>query len=70
MVNYVMGPLVGLCFSEDDRENEPYFSAAICHEKLLQAGFSCIEAHTYDGNRSKGYPIDLYLWLFNRVGLN
>ncbi|KAM0206097.1 hypothetical protein ACHAPQ_011621 [Fusarium lateritium] len=51
-VNYVMGPLVGWWLSEDGRENEPYVSAGIWHEKLLQAGFSGVEAYAFDGNMS------------------
>lgn len=51
-VNYVMGPLVGWWFSEEGRENEPYISAGIWHEKLLQAGFSGVEAYAFDGNMS------------------
>ncbi|KAF5573798.1 polyketide synthase [Fusarium pseudoanthophilum] len=51
-VNYVMGPLVGWWLSEDGRENEPYVSVGIWHEKLLQAGFSGVEAYAFDGNMS------------------
>jgi SAM-dependent methyltransferase len=51
-VNYVMGPLVGWWLSEDGRENEPYVSAGIWHKRLLQAGFSGVEAYAFDGNMS------------------
>jgi SAM-dependent methyltransferase len=51
-VNYVMGPLVGWWLSEDGREDEPYVSADIWHEKLLQSGFSGVEGYAFDGNMS------------------
>ncbi|OLN81992.1 Lovastatin diketide synthase LovF 19, partial [Colletotrichum chlorophyti] len=51
-VNYVMGPLVGWWLSEDGREHEPYVSAEVWHEKLLQSGFSGVEAYAFDGNMS------------------
>ena len=51
-VNYVMGPLVGWWLSEDGREHEPYVSHQVWHEKLLQSGFSGVEAYAFDGNMS------------------
>lgn len=51
-VNYVMGPLVGWWLSEDGREYEPYVSAQVWHERLLQSGFSGVEAYAFDGNMS------------------
>lgn len=51
-VNYVMGPLVGWWLSEDGREHEPYVSHEIWHEKLLQTGFTGVDAYAFDGNMS------------------
>ncbi|KAK0611428.1 acyl transferase domain-containing protein [Immersiella caudata] len=51
-VNYVMGPLVGWWLSDDGRDHEPYVSADIWHERLLEAGFSGVEAWAFDGNTS------------------
>lgn len=51
-VDYVLGPLVGWWLSEDGREHEPYVSHEIWHEKLLQTGFTGVDAYAFDGNMS------------------
>lgn len=51
-VNYVMGPLVGWWLSDDGRDHEPYVSADVWNQRLLEAGFSGVEAWAFDGNTS------------------